>query len=200
MLNNKGIWILVFLLGSFSVFADETDSLDPGKKTPRQAFERAEALFETGHLFTVEEFEALNALEKALKNSDEDDLHLRLSSLILASKLRANAAQRAAGGTEAADQICQTVIGNDDQNKDKEHWKLVRNIGLFFFVTGATTALVSGASFEIANSKAHNSYYSSDGDFYRRQSDFYLGATLVSLGFSAFGLIPMVTAEGHLSQ
>lgn len=191
----------LFLFGTAAALvADESPALDQAKLTPHEAFTNAETLFVSGHLFTYAELQKLEELQKTLQEADEGDLSLRLASLILASRKKAQDVANQSASTEAVDQIYQTVVANDTKGTDKEHWKLVRNFGLFFFTSGAASALLCGTIFEMNNAKTRNSTNSSDWQYFKKESDFYIAASGVSVGIALFGLIPLLTAEGHLSQ
>lgn len=199
MLNKLLFSIILFSCPLVLVAAPE-DAFNPKLHTPREAFSNAETLFVNGHLFLESELDVLNDLRSALDDADEGDLSLRLSSLILASKIKKHEVQKDQAGQEPVDSEYNHIVSLEDQNKDKEHWKVVRNMGLFMSISGTASAFICGTAFEINNIRAHNSYYSSDGDFYKRQADFFIAASGVSMGVALFGLIPLLTAEGHLSQ
>jgi len=110
--------------------------------TSRQSLARAETLFSQGHLFTAEEFQALDAAREDLVASGDSDLAADLDLLKLAAVTTAGVeeARGQAKGTLAEDG--QLWEERERFLRNKEFWRGARDVGLITFAVSTAATLL----------------------------------------------------------
>jgi len=132
--------------------------------TPRQAYQKAEALFAQGHVFTAEEQTALLALRASLVDSGDADLAANLDLLRLGSADAALSAAARAKAVAALDHDTELWADREKPLQDRAFWRGVRDGGLFVFTASTIATLLIAATSDRDQAYMHNSYDSNGAD------------------------------------
>ena len=129
---------LVLLVSAAPLLAQEAAP----SPSPRQAYQRAEALFAQGHVFTAEEQAALDDLRSQLVESGDTDLAANLDLLRLGSRTVSDAEETKA--KDKADLEADTQLWAEKERflRDQGFWRGVRDGGLMLFTTATVATLL----------------------------------------------------------
>jgi len=186
---------LVILLALAGTAAAQEADTSPAP-TPRQTYQKTEALFAQGHVFTAEEEKGLDDLRAALADSGDTDLAADLDLLRLGS---ANAAASAAARNQAVVNLGQDtdlLLARKTFRQDREFWRGVRDGALYVFTAATVATLLLAVTGDRDQALMQNGYYTNWSD---RQA-FVNGTNWAALGSAStmfLSLFPLLWGEAR---
>jgi len=196
MHRNLITWTLgLLVVAALGAQAAETPAV-PGTPTAREAYDRAVSLFASGHLFSAEEFGALEGVRSRLEEAGDADLAASLDLL-------RQAASSAAAVQEAQAQAAATLRTDRDEldlkdrlQRDRGFWRGLRDVGLFTFSVATVSSLLIAFTLDRNEALLHGSNFSdgtSRAEFNNRLGLGLLGST----GTMLFSLFPLLWGEAR---
>jgi|GEM_PF-3290594 hypothetical protein len=165
--------------------------------TPRQAYQKVEALFAQGHVFTADEEKGLDGLRSALNDSGDTDLAADLDLLRLGA---ANAATSAAAHRQAVANLAQDTEQLADKERflrDRGFWRGVRDGSLYVFTAATVATLLLAVTGDKDQALTQNGGYYSD---WADRQAFVNGTNWALLGSAStmfLSLFPLLWGEAR---
>jgi len=163
--------------------------------TPRQAYQRAEALFAQGHVFTAEEEIALAELRTNLVDSGDSDLAASLDLLRLGSTAFARADEARIQAKATLEQDTQLWGDRERFLKNRGFWRTVRDGGLIVFSTATAATLLLAATNDRNEALMKNGFI--DWSSKQTLSDGLNWALFGSATTMFFSLFPLLWGEAR---
>jgi len=157
------VLLLTFAVCSLGAQEAEPPAAAPAP-TPRQTYQRVEALFAQGHLFTAEEETGLNDLRTSLVDSGDTDLADDLDLLRLGSHDAAAAAASRQQALAALGQDTEQWSDRERYLQNRVFWRGVRDGGLIAFTASTMATLLLAATSDRDQAALQNNYYSNWSD------------------------------------
>jgi hypothetical protein len=187
--NSTGTALVLSLLLLAPLAAQEAPS-------PRQSYQRTEALFAQGHTFTAEEETSLNDLRAKLVDSGDTDLAASLDLLRLGAATSAQVEASRAQAASSLEADAQGWAERERRVQDAGLWKAVRDGGLILFTASTATSLLLAVINDRNDGYLKNGQYS---DWVAKQS-FSNGmnwALLGSVSTMFVSLFPLLWGEAR---
>ena len=180
----------------FLALATISLSAQEAPPTPRQAYQRAEALFAQGHVFTAEEETALAELRASLVDTGDTDLAASLDLLRRGSEALARSLDARIQAKASLEQDTQLWADRDRFLKNRGFWRSVRDGGLIVFTTATAATLLLAVTNDRNESLMRNGYYN-DWAAKRAFSDGMNWAIFGSATTMFFSLFPLLWGEAR---
>jgi len=147
---------LILLVTTLPLMAEDAP---PAAPTARQSYQRAEALFAQGHVFTAEEETALSDLRTQLNDSGDTDLAASLDLLRLGSRTFADLEETRAKDKAALEADTELWTEKERLVRDRGFWRGVRDGGLIVFTTATAATLLLAVTNDRNEGYLHNGFF-----------------------------------------
>jgi hypothetical protein len=171
---------------------------EPTKPTPRQSYDRAEALFADGHLFTAPELAALAELRTRVIDTGDQSLVADLDLLRLGATTEALFREAGERGVKTLAEDANLWVEQGDAQSGQGFWRGVRDLGIATFTLSTMATLLLATVNDRNEALIRNSFYNSNS--WREKEQFSTQLRWAILGTSTtmfFSLFPLLWGEAR---